>query len=131
MFKDTEKELRRLEAELLAQDEQWEEEPAEETASVDDILSDPELNALLGDTQVIGDVSAYQNHANNYGAQTRVLPHVYNNDHLDADPEDFSEELLDQPKEKGVTALTITACLLAVGILCVAVWWVARYGGLF
>ena len=27
--------------------------------------------------------------------------------------------------------LIITACLLAVGILCVAVWWVARYGGLF
>ncbi len=122
MFKDTEKELRRLEAELLAQEEEydqeqeWEEEPEDE-----DLLTDRELDVLLEDTQVIGAAPAYQNHANNYGNR------IYNTDHLEQDVQAFSDELLQQSQERRSAGLVILACLLAVGILCVAVWWVARY----
>ena len=126
MFKDTEKELRRLEAELLAEEEEYDqeqdwEEDWEEGSEDEDLLTDRELDVLLEDTRVIGTAPVYQNHANNYGNR------VYNADRLEQDVQDFSDELLEQPQERRSAGLVLLACLLAVGILCVAVWWVARY----
>lgn len=124
MFKDTEKELRRLEAELLAEEEENDQEQEwEEALEDEDLLTDRELDVLLEDTQVIGAAPVYQNHANNYGNR------IYNADHLEQDVQDFSDELLEQSQERRSAGLVILACLLAVGILCVAVWWVARYWG--
>ena len=129
MFKDTEEELKRLEAELLADEEEAlpEEELDQEAEPLDDdLLTDEELNALLDDTRIFGSATVYQNHANNYGQQIKA----YNADTLDQDPEDLSQELLEENKG-GTGGLIALACVLAIGILCVAVWWVARYWGMF
>lgn len=139
MFKDTEEELRRLEAELLAQEEEeedWEEveeeeawqEPVEINALDEDLLNNRELDILLEDTQVFGEAGAYQNHANHYGAGANNPARIYNSDRLEQTPEELSDELLEEPR-RNTTALVVLACLLAAGILCVAVWWLLRFRG--
>lgn len=139
MFKDTEEELRRLEAELLAQEEEeedWEQEdeeevwqePVEINALDEDLLNNRELDILLEDTQVFGEAGAYQNHANHYGTGSNHPARIYNSDRLEQTPEELSDELLEEPR-RNTTSLVVLACLLAVGILCVAVWWLLRFRG--
>ena len=140
MFKDTEEELRRLEAELLAQEEEeedWEEadeeelwqEPVEINALDEDLLNNRELDILLEDTQVFGDTGAYQNHANHYGTGADNPAKIYNSDRLEQTPEELSDELLEEPG-RNTTALVVLACLLAAGILCVVLWWLLRLRGI-
>ena len=130
MFKDAERELRRLEAELLAQEEEeyYDEEDYEDEYDEDDgLLSEETLDELLDDAPAIG--SAYRNHANGYG-QAKAVP-VYNSDRLDRDPDDISREVLNTPRARGVTGLAVLAILLALGILGVVIWWAGQYWGLF
>ncbi len=125
MFKDRDRALKELEAELL-EEEALEEEYEEEYEDAD-ILEDEELKRLLGDTQVIESVPVYRNHANDYGRAVRA----YNGDRTEQSPEALSQELLEEPEGKGTTGLIVLACTLAAGILCVALWWFLRYRGLF
>lgn len=134
MFKDAERELRRLEAELLAQEEEeyydedeYEEDYGDEYEEDDGLLSEETLDGLLDDSPAIG--SAYRNHANGYG-QAKSVP-VYNSDRLDRDPDDISREVLNTPRERGVAGLAVLAIVLALGILGVVLWWVGQYWGLF
>lgn len=138
MFKDTREELKRLEAALLGQDEPEDlaatrvldpvsQEEIPQSLLNSDIFSQEELNILLEDDQSIGNTDHYANHANGYRSPIRA--DVYSGDRVDA--EQLSQELLDEPKQGSITGLAILAGLLAVGILCVVVWWIARYWGVF
>ncbi len=117
MFKDTEKELRRLEAELLAQEPQ--QDKTDEDALLEDILEEYGSHKEQSQQSSLEYTQVYQ------GVR------VYNNDSVEQDPEELSQELLEEPKEKGVLALAITAGVLTVAILCTIVWWIARYGEAF
>lgn len=130
MFKDTEEALRRFEAELLAQEqeEEQEENPAEET--IDDLLSDEELNLLLQDTQVIGSAVRYQNHANGF-TQPQKAPHIYNSDNVEQDPEVLSDQLLEEKRSGGTGGLVALACVLTLGIVGILIWWLIRFWGVF
>ena len=101
MFKDTQKELERLEAELLEEEpEQWDEE-------------DP----LLDDDDDFGEETpeVYRNFSNRYKA--------YNADRTDWDPEDLGEELERRPRR----GLAVFLLLLLAGVIALLVWW--YFGG--
>ena len=99
MFKDTKKELDRLEAELL-EEEEWDEE--------EDLLDD--------DDDFGEDVPEnYRNFSNRYKA--------YNGDRTDWDPEDLAEELERRPKR----GLAIFFLLLLAGVIAALAWW--YFGG--
>lgn len=112
MFKDTQEELQRLEAELLQ-----EEAAAREEAEQDAFLDDP---ADFGeDTPEI-----YQNYANQY----RHI-HAYNTDVTDEDLEAYSEEVYRPRKKKDLLVLSAIALALIAGILAVLAYWALRFGG--
>ncbi len=101
MFKDTQKELERLEAELLEEEpEQWDEE-------------DP----LLDDDDDFGEETpeVYRNFSNRYKA--------YNTDRTDWDPEELGEEL----DRKPISGLALFLLVLMAGIIGLLVWW--YFGG--
>ena len=101
MFKDTQKELERLEAELLEEEpEQWDEE-------------DP----LLDDDDDFGEETpeVYRNFSNRYKA--------YNADRTDWDPEDLAQELERRPRR----GLAVFLLLLLAGVIALLAWW--YFGG--
>ena len=101
MFKDTKKELERLEAELREDEpEQWDEE-------------DP----LLDDDDDFGEETpeVYRNFSNRYRA--------YNADRTDWDPEDLGEELERRPRRGWIVFLL----MLMVGVIAALIWW--YFGG--
>jgi len=132
MFHDAKEELKRIEAELLAEEasEMEKTAPLEELPSVDEILNDETLRALLGETQRIENVDAYQNYSNQYGAtaddRTQVFK-AYNTDKSDADLQQYSDSVQEEPKPEKLTGLIVTAALLAAGIVGVLAYWVLRY----
>ena len=95
MFKDTKKELERLEAELLEQ------EPEESEAD------------LLDDDDDFGEETPeiYRNFSNRYKA--------YNTDRTDWDPDDLAEELVRRPKR----GFALVWLLLLAGVIGVLAWW--------
>ena len=115
MFKDTKKEMERLEAELLAQ-----EEPEEELEEEEDWEEDED--ALLRDDDDIGEDTVYRNFSNHYRA--------YNSDRADWDPEELSEEL-NRPKKSGVWGLCAVVLLLVAGIFLLLAWWLLQRNGGF
>ena len=101
MFKDTKKELQRLEAELMAEEEEeWDEE-----------------EDLLDDDDDFGEETpeVYRNFSNRYKA--------YNTDRTDWDPEDLAEELERKPR----IGLAIFFLLLLAGVIAALAWW--YFGG--
>lgn len=138
MFKDAREELKRLEAALLGEDvpedlaatqiiqPMKDEEDIPQELLDSDMFTQEELNILLQD-ETYGNTTHYANAANGY--RRPVQAEVYNGDRINAD--ELSQELLEEPKQGSITGLAICAALLAVGILCVAVWWIARYWGAF
>ena len=122
MFKDTDEALARLEAELLREEEEdlaeeeYEayEEYSEETETDEENLP-PEY--VYDDTRPSAGPVVYQNYSNNYGKNLRNYAsgyHAYNADISDEDPENYSEELLEEEPEKSNTALALIACLLSL-----------------
>lgn len=122
MFKDTERELERLDGELRA-----EEQPEELT---DEDLA--ELEALLEeDDQKIGGSGpyVYKNYSNRYGADLRNYASGYraaNTDVTDTDLEEFSKAV-EKPRKENLTGLALTALILAGGIIIVLVWWLVKF----
>ena len=106
MFKDTKKELERLEAELL------EEEPEEEQWDEDD--------DLLDDDDDFGVEEVHRNFSNRYKA--------YNTDRTDWDPEELGEELDRKPKTS-IWWLCALALALTAGIFIVLALWIMRLNG--
>lgn len=118
MFKDTKEELDRLQQELLQEQATQVFTPVQdprETShgpNVDDILNDPELQALMEDTVAAPPQNvAYRNFANDYGEERVKI----------REPEPVPRR-----KEKGNRGLIIANCLLAGGIVLVVLWWVLR-----
>ena len=130
MFKDAKEELNRLEAELLAEEPFPPEKTPLGEETDEDILDDAVLNALLEETQKIGNADEYQNYSNLYGSvrndHTQVFQ-AYNTDKSDQDLESYSKEVQDVPPQKSLTGLIITAALLSAGILGILIWWLLRY----
>ena len=112
MFKDTRKELQRLEAELL------QEEAAEQ--------EEQEQDALLDDPDDFGEDTPeiYQNYSNHYG---RIK--AYNTDVTDEDLEEYSEEVYRPRKRTDLLVLSAIAMALVAGILCVLAYWALRLWG--
>lgn len=110
MFRDAKEELQRLEAELLAQEK-------------------PEIP---DEQQNVPAHPVYRNFSNNYGADLRNYASgykAYNTDRADADPEDLSDDILEDPREKPMTGLILTACGLTLGILLVMLYWIVKLWG--
>ena len=123
---DRNEELERIQKELLAeevtQDLPVEEilketQPAEEELSVDDILADEELNALLGDPaepafddpDEIRDPEGemqYNNFANDYGREEKE-----------------AAEAQAKKNDRILVGLMITACVLSLGIIGLLIYW--------
>lgn len=139
MFKDAEEALKRLEAELLAEeeeeieeedfDEEYEDEELLEETD-EDLLSEEELDILLDDTRAYGSAVTYQNHANHYGNRGKT-PRIYNTDNVEEDLNALSDQLLEEKRSGRIGGLVALACILALGIVGVAIWWLSRYWGLF
>ena len=127
MFRDTKEELKRLEEELLAEEdlpkmEQDEEEISEETLS----------KLMDGDTVVIRQEDLEK------AAKTRPARHgryvgryeAYNTDKADADLGEYSEEVRRPKKDRSILALSILALVLLAAIFGVLIWWLVRFRGL-
>ena len=126
MFDDPRKELRRLEEQLLAEEDPGPDVP-EDTLRMDDELE--EARRLLGDEMPDDEEEededpepmVYRNFANGYGRRQSVP--VRNRDRFDRDLEEYSDQVHDEPREKGVRGLVILACLELLGIAAVIVYW--------
>jgi len=113
MFRDTKKELARLEDALLAEEVQ---EESEEEFLEEEPGEDPRV---------------YVNYANDYGRNLRNYASgykAYNTDTTDTDLESFSEEVYESKKEN-LRGLWITALVLLIAIFGVLAWAFLRFGG--
>lgn len=120
MFKDTKAELDRLQHELLEEQATQVFTPVQDprqssdSQDVDDILNDPELQALMEDTVTAPPQNVtYRNFANDYGEDDPDLP----------------QDMPERPRS-GNRGLVIADCALAGGIVLVVLWWVLRLSGL-
>lgn len=132
MFQDAQEELKRLEQELLAEENTPEQALSPEE---DDLLDEEDLDTLLSQTQRIETpegAAVYRNHSNDYGKALRNYASgykAYNTDHCDPDLDEYAQQVY-APKKKGVTGLVITALLLTAAIFAVLCYLIVRYGGI-
>ncbi len=104
MFDDPKKNLRRLEQQL------WEERISGK---------DPEEDWDLPDEEEAEDPEAppIRNYANGYGRSVR------NRDRGDVDLEQYSSQVYEPPKKKGLGGLLLLLLLEMIGILAVVAYW--------
>ena len=96
MFDDSKRHLRRMEEALQEEDDRWLDEELEDAKR----LLDPEADADCPKVSVT------------------------NNDRLDVDLDAYSDDVFEQPpKEKGIRGLVILACLEALAIAAVILYW--------
>ena len=111
---------------MLAEEDPGPDVP-EDTLRMDDELE--EARRLLGDEMPDDEEEededpepmVYRNFANGYGRRQSVP--VRNRDRFDRDLEEYSDQVHDEPREKGVRGLVILACLELLGIAAVIVYW--------
>ena len=122
MRKDTEEALRRLEQELLAEEEPeaMEEEPEETEEELDfgEFLEEPDSEEPV----------VYQNYSNHYGADLRNYAtgyKAYNSDRSDTDLETFSEEV-HSGKKASCLWLPVLIAVVAAALVLYMLW---RYLG--
>lgn len=120
MFKDKKEELRRLEEELLL-----EEEKEAEEARLEEELE--EADALLEDESDYGEESeeTYYNYSNRYGNVR-----AYNNDHTDEDLDAYSDDVYHSGDRKSIGCLSVLAVTLLVAIALVLGWCYLRFKGI-
>ena len=126
MFRDREEELRRIQEQLLED----EEPEAEET---DQLLDEDTLDALLSDSQQSQNPQVYQNFSNDYGKNLRNYASgykAYNSDRTDTDLDSFSEAVR-EPKQAGkLLWLAFVLLALAVAVVGAVLWLYLGLGGL-
>lgn len=149
MFKDTEKELKRLEEELLAEEaedeaaedmeeayedtyeEDWEEAFDQPSAEQEDNWQDMTQIFYGGDEDWQDKTRVFNVDAVQARQEAQSSPrNVYNTDKADEDLKDYTQKL-EQPARKGIAGLVVTAALLTAGILGIVIWWLVRFGGVF
>lgn len=101
MFKDTEKELKRIEEELLQEEQAI---PTDTDELIAQLREELDGEAYIDDSQ------------------------AYNADRVDVDPEELSQAL-EQPQKEKLTGLVVAALLLTAGILGILAWWAVRLLG--
>ena len=119
MFDDPREELKKLEQQLLAgedqqtqnREEDWFEKELQEAKA---LIGEPRRPAAPQSKQVPQDV---RNYANNYGKSVRGSGTV----NLSKDT--FKDEVLEKPKNTSIKVLTVIAILEALGILGLAAYW--------
>lgn len=125
MFRDTQEELERLQAQLLA-------ETQEQTAQTqeEDLLEEEDFDALLSDADQGEAPRVYQNYSNGYGRELRNFAtgyRAYNTDKADVDLEEYSQEVFDPPKAPKVWPWILLTAVV-VGVI---LWLLFSTGGLF
>lgn len=126
MFRDAQEELKRLDAQLLAEEDEpiQEEEEAPEDIRLEELLKaieEDEKDEVLSRTTV--PEGGIRNYANHYKA--------YNTDKTDEDLDRYSQQVRQTGNNRGVFGISVLALLLMAGILAVLVWWLVRFQGLF
>lgn len=122
MFRDASEELKRLEAELLA--EEPEELPPQEPEEPDPWQYE--------DTRPRNTSGAYQNYSNDYGKKLRNYAsgyRAYNSDDTDEDLEEYSEAVR-KPKRSGTGCLIAIIFLLTFAVAAAVIVLVAMERGL-
>lgn len=130
MFKDTDQELARLEAELLKEEAPVVEEETDEEYLEEEIIPPPEY--FYEDTRAADGPAVYQNYSNDYGKNLRNYAsgyRAYNSDDIDEDLESFSDDVYEGQPQRSNAGLLITACVLAAAIAAVALFLVLWYWG--
>ena len=133
MFKDAQKELKRLE-ELLEEEEEElsEEEPEEEfdEAFFGEYEDEPQNDDDEFDEEEWEQIHAtlvFRSGAEKFRQQLAAQQagsRAYNSDRTDLDPEDLEEEL---SGEKSLTGLVVLTVLLTLGIVGMVIWFLLRY----
>ena len=133
MFKDAQKELKRLE-ELLEEEEEEgsEEEPEEEfdEAFFGEYEDEPQNDDDEFDEEEWEQIHAtlvFRSGAEKFRQQLAAQQagsRAYNSDRTDLDPEDLEEELSGEKSLTGLGALTV---LLTLGIVGMVIWFLLRY----
>ena len=113
MYKDAKEELQRLENALL--EEELTQIPDEENE---------DLNLLMAETRRITGLED----ADDIVPDMEATRRIYNADRTDVDMKDYTEQILENTGS--LTGLSITAAVLAAGIVGVLLWWFLRYGGI-
>ena len=124
MFRDAQEELKRLEAQLLAEEpeeekkepESPEEAPPEEAELTAEDLA--QLRQLLKDPEPEYEI---RNYANHYKA--------YNTDRTDEDPDAYTQELESLSERRGGAVRILVAILLLAAVIGTVAWWLLRAGG--
>ena len=126
MFKDAQKELKRLE-ELLE-----EELPEEEFDEFDGEYQDEEPEPEEEDDfdqeewEQLRSTLVFRSGAEKFRQQLAEAE-VYNSDRTDGEPADLDEE--ESSEEKPLTGLVILAVLLTLGVVGMVIWFLLRYMG--
>lgn len=134
MFKDAQRELQRLEEELLAEEEEELEESAGE-AEDEDFMDFSEFDQDMMDrtasTLVFRSGAEKFRQQLNEQQRKAVPVRAYNSDETDQDLDDYSEEVW-EPRKKGESlgGLVVLAIILTLGIVAVVAWWMVRFMGL-
>ena len=120
MFDDPKEELKKLEQQLLADEEKQPQKTEEddwfekELQEVKTLIGEPRRPATAQSGQVPNHV---RNYANNYGKSVRGSGPV------DFSKSTFKDEVLEKPKNTSIKVLTIIAILETLGILGLAAYW--------
>ena len=156
MFDDPSRELRRLEEELLAEEEEeeeFEQSEEDEYGEYDEFFDEEDLNnALYGSDQgwvdnldeLLSEEPEVRNHANGYGTrmqepQKKVSQASKKKEKKAKKAPVYEEEEYEQLdenaavfdedyKDKGIGGLVFLAILEIIGILAVVLWWIQWLG---
>ena len=133
MFKDAQKELKRLEELLEEEEEEGSEEEAEEEfdeAFFGEYEDEPQNDDDEFDEEEWEQIHAtlvFRSGAEKFRQQLAAQQagsRAYNSDRTDLDPEDLEEEL---SGEKSLTGLVVLTVLLTLGIVGMVIWFLLRY----
>ena len=127
MFRDTKKELDRLQEQLLEEEEELPEEEDDEFPDEED------LEHLLDEDGAMPDAPVYRNFSNDYGRGLRNFAsgyRAYNADKTDTDLDEYSRKVY-EAKKKPVGCCGVVAVLAAAAAVAVAIWWYLQGGGLW
>ena len=129
MFRDTQEELKRLEEQLLAEEDL----PKEQEPELDEatrVIPIPQAQELLSDLEESEEeeTDLPQPQRKKKG---RYIGHfeAYNSDRTDTDMKKYSEEVRQPKGDPVVLALSILALILMAAILGILIWWFIRFRG--
>lgn len=127
MFRDTKEELKRLEEELLA-----EENLPPKTQSKEEITEETLSDLMGGDTVVIRQEDLEKAMKEKSARRGRYVGkyEAYNTDKADADLDTYREAVRSPKKDRSILFLSILALVLLAAIFGVLIWWLVRFRGL-